>query len=295
MPLILLSTILIFFIDRELVITRTLLALEQWYQLMIPALFPMMLFSTILVDIGTAHTIGKLIYPIIGRLFRVSYNGCYCMLAGLTMGFPMGAKTVCDFIKKGAICKEEGDYLLSFINCIGPMYTLHVTCSLFMHCNITLSMFAMYGLALLYGLILRYTIYRKNSFKHIHSNYAKKPFVDAFIDCIPSCGTSILQLGGYMVLFQLFFVTIQHLAMYIPFPTTLFYPLIEITGGLLLLPNTMPACLVLALTCFGGACCMIQTYYFIKDTPLSISKYLLNKVVLSSIVFITLFIFRKQI
>ena len=113
------------FADREAVASQCLCALKQWYETMIPALFPMMLFSSIVVDTGIALEIGTICNKTIFRFLKLSNHGGYCLITGFLFGFPMGAKTTTDMLKKYYISSNEAEYLLSFINCIGPMYTIH--------------------------------------------------------------------------------------------------------------------------------------------------------------------------
>lgn len=88
---------------------------------------------------------------------------------------------------------------------------------------------------------------------------------------------SILTLGGYMILFNLLNL-IPHVlwGKQIPLPA----PLFEITGGLSLLQAQAPLYSLLALS-FGGLSCIAQTYSCIRDTDLSITDYILHKVILT--------------
>ena len=255
-------------------------ALKQWYETMIPALFPMMLLSSILVDTGFAAKIGRLLNTTLFRFLKISDNGCYCLLTGFLFGFPMGAKTTADMMIKHNISKKEAEYLLTFINSIGPMYTINFTHRCFPNLNLWKLLAGIYGLSLLYGVCTRYTLYRNSVFRaQAYADTRSLP--DALYESVPKCGRSILMLGGYMVLFQLFFVTLGHFLVSINLQTPLLYPLLEITGGLGMLPVDTGLPLVLFYTNLGGACCIIQTYSFLKPAGLSVRKYALHKCILA--------------
>ena len=116
MIILIIYTILLLFIDRAAATKQCLQALAQWYETMIPALFPMMLLSSVVVDTGFAVKIGRLCNKTVLRFLKISDNGCYCLITGFLFGFPMGAKTTSDMLTKKSISAKEAEYLLSFIN-----------------------------------------------------------------------------------------------------------------------------------------------------------------------------------
>ena len=288
MILIIVYTLILLFTDRASASALCMQALKQWYETMIPALFPMMLISSILVDTGFAQKIGKILNHTLLRFLRISDSGCYCLLTGFLFGFPMGAKTTADMIAKKAVTHEEAEYLLSFINCLGPMYTLNLIHKLFPAHDILTLLFGVYGLPFFYGVFLRYTLHHKTNFSPKTSETTNAQYInliDSLYECVPKCGRSILMLGGYMVLFQVSFLTMEHFLTSINVVTTACYPLLEVTGGFFLLPQDTSLSWLLFYTTFGGACCIIQTYSFLKPAGLSIRNYLLHKTILSVLAF----------
>lgn len=305
MIFVILYTLLLLFTDRDAAQVMCMQALKQWYETMIPALFPMMLLSSILVDTGFAAKIGHLLNTTLLRFLKVSDNGCYCLLTGFLFGFPMGAKTTADMHLKHNLSKKEAEYLLTFINSIGPMYTINFTYRCFPNLNLWKILIGIYGLSLLYGVCTRYTLYRGCNFRaSSHTNTIKATpatsdtgitthtctlglsLPDALYESVPKCGRSILMLGGYMVLFQLFFVTLGHFLKSINLQTHSLYPLLEITGGLNLLPADTELPPVLFYTNLGGACCILQTYSFLKPAGLSVRKYVIHKCILAVVSYI---------
>lgn len=311
---------LLLFTDKAAAAAMCMQALKQWYETMIPALFPMMLMSSIMVDTGFAVKLGKLLNRTILRFLHISDSGCYCLLSGFFFGFPMGAKTTADMYSRKRLSQTEAEFLLCFINCIGPMYTLQLVHGLFPSQPTALLFAGIYGLPFAYGIFLRYTRYRTCYFQqtqsmragrlpdrsvqaqntsvphirtvstaHIDTVSAEKAdadlsFLDALYVCIPKCGKSMLQLGGYMILFQLAFVLLEHLLRSINFLTPALYPLLELTGGLYLLPRSIPLPWLLFCINLGGACCMLQTYSFLKPAGLNMHCYVLHKALLAAVI-----------
>ena len=205
----------------------------------------------------------------------------------------MGARTASDFRDRQEISSEEGQYLLAFCNNLGPVYFLGFVLPL-LHRKLVLPyVFGMYGIPLLYGISLRYSVYRnripeKTDQAFGRDNAAKlleptgpaplpaMSLTDALDDAITAAGRSILQLGGYMIFFNLL-----NLLPRLLLPDSFRYaPLLEISGGLKLLGDRFPLYTLLLLP-FGGLSCIAQTGSCIRNTGLSLKSYILHKMVLT--------------
>ncbi len=257
------------------------MGLELWYEKMIPTLLPFMILSGIMVRMRLTEGFTTLVYPLIQPLFRISRNVCYAMLMGFLCGFPMGAKTVSDLYSRDMITKREAEYLLAFCNNIGPVYFIGFVLPLLKRQLILPYVLGMYGIPLLYGLVLRYTAFRtlqSNPPEHKCRQLPEAPpqLLNHLDDAIISSVQSILSLVGYMILFSLLNL-IPHLLL--GKQPLILAPLLEISGGLNLLQNRMPLYTLLLLP-FGGFSCIAQTYSCIKNTSLSISSYVYHKFVL---------------
>lgn len=268
--------------------------LTLWYGNMVPALLPFMIISGLIVKKGMASYVMTIIHPFIHLFFRVRSVLSYGIFMGFLCGFPMGAKVARDLYLQEQISKKEAEYLLAFCNNFGPIYMLSFALPIMgMESKIIPSLFGFYIIPLLYGIILRYTLY-----SDIPSSSGKKALIprepislmQALYDSIKDSIESIAILCGYMVFFNLF-----NLAIHIIVPQFLGYisPVFEITGGLGLLKNGNPIYGFILLS-FGGLCCYAQTYSVICNTDLSFGNYVKHKVLqtlLSSIYFLLFFPF----
>lgn len=246
------------------------LGLELWFQKMIPALLPFMILSGVMVRLKLTEKTAMVIYPVLNPLFRISKNVCYAILMGFLCGFPMGARVVSELYSRQMISKREAEYLLAFCNNIGPVYFCSFALPLLGRKQVLPYLFGMYGIPLLYGLILRYTFYHDIEYHDISyqdrksprdtvrgpiphragaemvccesaytpSQAAKTPvsvgkrLLEALDDSIQAAVQSMLTLGGYMILFNLLNL-IPHLLLHES--SAFFAPLLEITGGLSML------------------------------------------------------------
>jgi len=274
----------------KLSVSFALSALNLWFTKMIPTLFPFMVLSGILIRMNLVRPLCAPLRPLSRFLFGVEENGVFCIIIGFLCGFPMGAKVISDLYKRNEISINEAEYLLSFCNNIGPIYFCGYVLVTLQIDNKLPFLFGMYGIPLLYG-ILRCHIKGKASCTVGSVAIAEKQgeaskFMDALDSSILAGIENITKLGGYMIFFNLFNMLPRVLMQKGLFSnlsytgrirlTYFFSCFFEISNGVNLVGGKAPF-LVLTMLSFGGICCMAQTYSLIKDTPLSIVKYGLNK------------------
>ncbi len=272
----------------QLSLSYALLGLQLWFEKMIPTLMPFMILSGIMIRLQLTQGFAALLYPVLHPLYRVSHNAVYAITLGFLCGFPMGAKTVADLLEAKMISEREAEFLLAFCNNIGPVYFVSFVLPLLRRRLILPYLMGMYGLPLLYGLVLRHTWFRDLSDsddKPASGTIGRQPHASpgsllAATDAsITSALSSILSLGGYMILFNLFNLPIHILMGKQPL---FLAPLFEISGGLSLLGSSCPL-YALVLLPFGGFSCIAQTYSCIRKTGLSISSYTWHKLILTGI------------
>lgn len=283
--------ILLFFFLTYLILTNpgiclsyALHGLTIWYQKMVPSLLPFMILSSMMISMNLSETCSMLIHPITNMVLRCRKNVSYAILIGFLCGFPMGAKVTVQLLKENKISLPEARYLLAFCNNLGPVYMLSFLIPVLNLSNKKLILFGMYGLPFLYGIILRYTYYRK-SFdpndmvcEHRKLHMCNK-LLDSLDDSIQNSISAISMLCGYMILFNML-----NILPYFIFhkKAGIWAPLLEITGGILL-NDHMPALWILIILPFGGLSCIAQTNSIIKESPLSLKEYLIHKSILTAI------------
>lgn len=274
--------------------------LNLWFSKMIPTLLPFMILSGIMVRLGLTENFASLLHPVLHLIFRVRKNVTYAMIMGFLCGFPMGARVTGDLLDRKLITKREAEYLLAFCNNIGPVYFTGFVLPLLNRRLIWPYLAGMYGLPLLYGVILRFTLFRDMEMTpQSHMEAKREPhtalsLLSQIDDAIISSVQNILMLGGYMILFNLFQLVPEVLSglLISSLPTSaaigvkkvslMLAPILEITGGLGLLSDSMPLWSLLSLP-FGGLSCIAQTYSTIRHSGLDINDYIRHKLILSGI------------
>ena len=92
----------------------------------IPSLFPFFAVSSLLVSLGAADGAGRVLARPFRRLFRCGGAGCAALLLGLVGGYPVGARTAAELVRRGELSPAEGARLLTFCNNAGPAFAIGV-------------------------------------------------------------------------------------------------------------------------------------------------------------------------
>ncbi|MCM1388457.1 MAG: hypothetical protein NC231_14100 [Bacillus sp. (in: Bacteria)] len=263
--------------------------LVLWFQKMIPTLFPFMVVSGIMIRMNLTERFVRFFHPLFHKIWGTSPNGSYVVLMGMLCGFPMGARVIGQLCRAGKLSEQEGAFLLAFCNNIGPIYFISFVMSTLSLSGNYAPFFIMYGVPLCYGAVLyRIGLLRKKavSFPAAYFQAASRPnglngrlsFWEAADEAIVSGLIGIGKLGGYMVFFNLLNI------MMFPFSAlpqrflSFSNCILEITSGISRAGKN-EGLMVLILLPFGGLSCMAQTYSMIKETNLSITRYVWHKCV----------------
>lgn len=96
------------------------------YNVILPSLFPFFVLSSLVVELGLAEYLGRLLEPVMRPLFHVSGACAAAFALGFIGGYPVGAKTAISLYQQGACTKTEAERLLAFCNNSGPAFILGV-------------------------------------------------------------------------------------------------------------------------------------------------------------------------
>ena len=80
----------------------------------IPALFPFMVISELIVSGGIGTLLLRPVSRPLKRLFRLPEEGCCTVILGMLCGFPVGAKCAVSALERGTLTREEAERVLLF-------------------------------------------------------------------------------------------------------------------------------------------------------------------------------------
>lgn len=271
------------------------IGLETWFEQMIVSLFPFLVLMNLLLKTGLSELFIRPFYHLLRPVFRNTADAIFVIFFGFLCGFPLGCKSTVGLWEKGKLSDANAEYLLCFSNNIGPAYMLGFFLGTIKPPDSTaFAVLCLYGIPLIYGIFLRYTLYKKpldiEYRQHIRNTkktvYTSVPA--ALPDAVRDALIQIAMLGGYMILFNALRIVPHLLLRDKPLLYIAAQSLLEISGGLLCVDASLPdgilktICLY-AVFSFNGLCCHFQTLSLLQKTRFSGQKYMLHKCVLCSI------------
>ena len=272
-------------------------ALVLWSGSVVPALFPVMILSRLLISTDILYFILKPVAFLCGRFLHLSFYGTYALLLGYVCGYPMGVKTIADLEDERLLSQEEGRFLATFINNVSPGFLSGYVCTELLQKPETAPacMVIIYGASLTYGTVT--AIFQKNA--DTLPPYAKETIAQpdqkshlSFLMLLDhTLEDSILQLlkiGGYMVLFSVL-SSITCVFSFLPETAmVLLSATLEISCGaqqitLLACSAFLKGILLTASLSFGGLCSAFQSSSFLQRAGIPLPKYIKAKAMISLI------------
>lgn len=267
--------------------------LVLWFDVVLPTLLPFLILSNLLLATRAVDLISRVISPVFCRLFHVSNYGSFVVLTGFLCGYPMGSKLASDLLREQKISYQEAFYLLSFCNNTSPMFII----SFLLLQNLKSPTLTIPSLLILMGSpILCSFLFRKISMPCRLKNKAPATKTDlgqiresGLLDhCIMDGFETITKIGGYMMLFTILIELGQLLPSLTPELYTVLLSPLEMTTGIVSICQSSLSfprkyVLSLALTSFGGVCCLAQTKCMIQKSGLPITPYIIQKLITAGV------------
>ena len=171
----------------------------------IPALFPFMVMSELIVSSGVGIKVSKLFARPMRYLFGVSEAGACAYILGLVCGFPIGAKTAVSMYDQGCITKNELVGLMTFCNNPGSAFVISAV-GVALLGNKTVG-FALYISVILssltVGLVGKYFLgYKKESSPRGSVFIPRDLNAKIVTDAVQSSALSMLTVCAYVVFFS---------------------------------------------------------------------------------------------
>jgi len=167
---------------------------------LIPALFPFMAVSNLLLRLGAPQRLGEKLSPITKKFFGVGGAGSAAFILGITGGYPLGANTVSELYRGGALQKDEAERLLAFCDNSGPAFIVSaVGAAAFGSVQAGFFLYFVHILAAaLTGIFLR----KSRSETMTETFAAPLPFSAAFTESVRAATGVMVTVCGFAVFFN---------------------------------------------------------------------------------------------
>ena len=260
-------------------------SLTVWATVLLPTLFPFLIYTKFLAGLGVIEPISKLLSPITSRLYNTSGISSFIYLISIMSGYPVGAKITTDLFLDGRLSRGEAKRTISFCANCGPMFIIGTVGVGFL-----LNKYVGYIILISHflGAILNGLLYRKyalNDNYKLEAKSATQNNQDFLSSTVSNSVNSMFVVGSFVVVF---FILIEFLNSMLHINSSsiigaIFNGLLEITHGckdisLLNIPIQLKSIICCFLISFGGFA--TATYknkprnninYYLRDSKFYIS------------------------
>lgn len=269
--------------------------LSLWVGTVIPSLFPYAFISATLSKLGVTGKISSKADRFTRKLFNTGGACSYAFFISIIAGYPVGAKTVADLKSKGQITDTEAQRASAFCSTASPMFLLSAIGAITFNSTTfgVLLLLSHLLSAVMVGII--FSFYKPNQ-KPKKSVCSFKTCENVFYESVFSAITSILFVGGVIVLFSVAINILESLGVLTPlvkFMQKVFnnrelgegfvLGLFECTTGLKRAGGgdicffSLP---VAGFLCgFGGLCIIMQSVSFLKSAKIKTAPFLVAKLI----------------
>lgn len=192
--------------------------IRVWFNIIFPSLFPFLIGSELLVNLGVVNFLGMLLEPVMRPIFKVPGCGSFPFIMSITSGYPVGSKIVAELYNKKMCSRTEAQRLLSFCSTSGPLFMMGAVGIGMLNTKISGIIIALshYLGALTVGFLFRFYKHKEEK-KTITFDTDKKRAIKTLIeslgrekrplglllsDCIRNSINTIFMIGGFIILFS---------------------------------------------------------------------------------------------
>ncbi len=254
----------------------------------IPSLFPFMVFSSFVVKSGIYTKIGKIIGKPIKLIFNLPACSAGAIIMGFTGGYPIGISMTAELYRLGAINKKQAQRLTFFNINAGPAFVISAVGEAIYHNkNIGYILFASIALSSLTLGIFTGVFSRIRGEKEQDKSiiYQRTKLSEAFVSATESASKAILSACVWVVSFGVVISFLKAL----PFPSDIniiLCGITEVSEGCSLSAGVFPISFTAALISFSGFCIFFQILPYIKEIGLNFRSFLLSRLVCAVLSFI---------
>lgn len=253
-------------------------ALALCARTVIPALFPFMAVSGLLVSLGFGEWVSPHLAGFMGPLFRLPGSAGSALLLGLVGGYPVGTRTAAELYRENLLTREEAQRLLVFCNNSNPVFLVSVLgTGVFGSVRTGVYLWLIHILsALLTGLLFRGSgPSRRSPVQAFPCRAVSLP--SAFVASVQSALSGILSVCAFVVLFYVALLPLRSVGG--RWGAALVGTVELFSLSPLLPPDGFGFLLAAFCSGWGGLSVLCQTASVLDGTDLSLTPCLLGKAV----------------
>lgn len=278
----------------------TISGLKLFFFSVLPGLFPFMLLTKLLTELGVFFKFSSKLDKVSKKLFGTPGVSIYALLMSIVSGYPIGAKIIGDLYEKKLISEEDAKKMSVFCTTSGPIFVIGtVGAFMFKNYKFGIILYVSHILSsVMLGIILHIFSIKKDSEQsnQIIINFNKKSNIIA--ESINQTINSLFIVGAYITIFYLISELFDSLkifdainSIFVPLANSLhfdpkyiqaaFYGILEVTRGakeLSVFADTSSLILVSGILSFSGLSIIMQSMAFLKTAKIKTCKFILSKI-----------------
>lgn len=306
------SIMFILLINPKKFTMGTIDGIGLFFHSVLPGLFPFMLLTKLLTEIGIIVKICNRMNNISYKIFGTNGLGLYAFFMSILSGYPIGAKIISDLYTKNLITQQEAQKMSVFCTTSGPIFVIGaVGTMMFDSYKIGVIIYFSHIISsLILGIV--YNIFSSKNKKISSKNcnfFVNKPKNIVNL-CINDTINSLFIVCAYITIFYLIGEILTSLSVFEciskcinpilnllnisqKFTTGIFYGTLEVTRGVKALScfsDKISIILATGLISFSGMSIIFQSMAFLKNAKIKMHKFVLNKIIHSIFSMILCFI-----
>ena len=301
LTLLIFATMILIILSPKKYTEGTVSGLKLFFFSVLPGLFPFMLLTKLLTELGTLYKFCGKLDSISYRLFGTPGVSLYAFLMSIISGYPIGAKIISDLFSRGLITEKEAKKMSVFCTTSGPIFVIG-TVGTIMFGNFTFGIILYLSHILssfILGIIFNFFDKNKQNFSKNKPvlQFSKRDNVVNF--CVVETINSLFIVGAFITIFYLLtdlfdalnlFNFINHILEPIfklfkldsKYMQGLVYGIMEVTRGAKVLsafPTKTSIILASGIISFSGLSIIFQSMAFLKTAKIKTQTFILTKFV----------------
>ncbi|MBQ6207215.1 MAG: sporulation protein [Oscillospiraceae bacterium] len=170
----------------------------------IPALFPFLVVTGLLMSLGFGAWASPILAPLMTGLYRLPGAAGSALLLGFLGGYPVGARTAAELYRRGQLTKDETERLLTFCNNANPAFLMSVLgAGVFGSTRTGIALLLIHVLsAFLTGLVFRHASDTPPARRDPPPlQDAQGAFFAAFVDAVGNAASAMLRICAFVAFF----------------------------------------------------------------------------------------------
>ena len=243
----------------------------------IPALFPFLVISSLLISLGFGEWLAPHFASLMTPLFRLPGQASGPLLLGLVGGYPIGAQSAAELYQQGLLTRDETERLLTFCNNSNPVFLISVLgIGVFGSVRAGVWLWLIHLLsALLTGFLFRgsKTSARRGESRSLSCRTVSLPA--AVVSSVRSAANGMLSVCAFVTLFYVLISPLAERSGLLPTALVGLVELFSLTP--LLTPDTFGFVLAAACAGWGGLSVLCQTAAVLDGTGLRLAPCVWGK------------------